>query len=73
MMTEGQMLAGLRAVVNCRGGQSRLAERCGVQPQYISGIVSGRFRPSDKVLAGLGLRRVVLYEVIEPQAGEGEA
>jgi hypothetical protein len=54
--------------VRLAGEQRILANACGVSPQYLCDVLSGRREPGAKLLKGLGYRRVVIYEQ-EPQAG----
>lgn len=43
-------------------GQNVLARRLGVSNAYVSDIVNGRRDPGQKILEGLGYRRVISYE-----------
>ncbi len=42
-------------------GQRGLAARLGVSASYLNDVIRGRKCPGDKLLRGLGLRRVALY------------
>lgn len=47
----------------------QLAERLGVTQGYLSKVIAGDCKPGNKLLSALGLRKVVIYEVVkEPQS-----
>jgi hypothetical protein len=51
------------------GWQSELARAAGVPPSAVCQVVLGLIKPGDRLLEALGLRKVVLYEVVgEPVA-----
>ena len=64
-MTEEQVREALRGLVEKERSAGAFAEKCGVSPTFVSRVLSGRDPPSAKLLAPLGLRRVVTYEIAE--------
>lgn len=65
-LTEAEVLARLAAAVLESGSVAELARRWGCTPAYLFRVQSGKDPIGPKVLAGLGLRRVELYEPIGP-------
>lgn len=61
MLTRVELFALLRKSCSDAGGQSAWAEMHGVSASYLSDVVNSRREPGDKILAGLGLRKVVRY------------
>lgn len=61
-MTLPQLIIELEHLVNRCGSQKALAERLNVSQAYLSDVLSGRREPGDKILAPLGLTRVVTYQ-----------
>ena len=55
------------------GGQKQLADKLGYKPPYISDILNGRRDVTDKMLAKIGLRRVVVRASAGGRAMRGEA
>jgi hypothetical protein len=62
MMNERKMLDRLRDECDRLGSQEKWARLNGLTPSYLSDVLNGRTPAGPKVLAGLGLRRVVGYE-----------
>lgn len=60
-MTKEQVIAALRQACVSAGSQGAWAAAHGVSPTYVSDTLSGRRDLSDKVLAALGLERVIVY------------
>lgn len=44
-----------------KGSQRQLAVALGVSPMFLNNVFNGKKDPGDKVLAKLGLERVVMY------------
>lgn len=59
-MTDEEAVEKLRDAVKEAGNQSRFAERSGLPQSYISDVLNGHRRPSDKLLMSIGLRRVLV-------------
>ena len=55
--------ANLRKAIADAGGQSAWAKQVGLTPSYVNDVLLGRRDPGPAVLAALGLRRVISYEV----------
>lgn len=51
----------LRDQCRSAGGQRAWAQANGVSEQYVCDILNARREPGDKILAAIGLRRVVRY------------
>jgi transcriptional regulator with XRE-family HTH domain len=43
------------------GSQAEMAEKIGVSPQYLSDVLNEKRGPGDKILAYLGLEKVITY------------
>ena len=66
-MTHTQLQNRLRKM--CANRQLRpVARDLGVAPAAVSNVIQGRIMPGPKLLAALGLRRVVTYRPVEPLA-----
>lgn len=52
----------LRQACDASGSQQAWAQEHGVSPQYVGDVLLGRREPGDKILDGLGLRKIVTYE-----------
>lgn len=64
-MTPDGLREMLRSLVSYEGGQQRLAKRLGISPQYLCDVLAARREPGNRLLKGLGCRRVVVYEINE--------
>ncbi|MBI5651743.1 MAG: helix-turn-helix domain-containing protein [Chloroflexi bacterium] len=60
-MTRDEVVELLRKKIEKAGTQVAIAREFGVTEAYISDILHGKSAPGEKVLVGLGLRRVVSY------------
>jgi hypothetical protein len=67
-MTTEEVVQMLQAAVKQAGSQEAWARRHGCAIGRVGEVVRGRRDPDDRILAGLGLRRVVTYEPIETEA-----
>ncbi|KKK63354.1 hypothetical protein LCGC14_2995130 [marine sediment metagenome] len=65
MLTVDEVRLELWKAVETEGTQKAWAENRDLSPQYISDVLNGRREPGPLILAGLGLRRVVTYEVCD--------
>ena len=61
MLTENDVLARLRAAVESAGGQKQFAAQAGLTPAYINDVLHRRRALADRILAAIGLERVVVY------------
>ncbi|MEO9787543.1 MAG: transcriptional regulator [Aurantimonas coralicida] len=52
----------LRQACADAGSQQAWATANGVSPQYVGDVLLGRREPGDKILDGLGVRKIVTYE-----------
>jgi len=59
-ITQGQVLARLRAIVKTRT-QSSLADEIGVSRSFLNEVVRGTRPPTGKILDHLGLRAQTVY------------
>lgn len=64
MLTEQEVMDRLQAAVAAAGGQRRFAEACGLTPAYINDVMHGRRALADRILAALGIRRTITYQVV---------
>ena len=55
-----------KRVFEC-GSQSAFAKSLGVTPQYVSDILAGKRAIPDKVLAAIGVERVVSYRITKQE------
>lgn len=58
----------LRKACMAAGGQSAWAEAHAMSPAYVSDVLNGRREPGAKILAALGLRKVVRYVPVKVSA-----
>lgn len=59
-MTENDAVNKIREEVMREGTQARFAERAELPQSYISDVLNGKRRPSDKLLRAVGLARVLV-------------
>lgn len=66
-MTEAELRVILKARLAAAGdnAQRDVARALGVSPSYLSEVLSEKMPPGPKLLAGLGLVKVVSYEPVE--------
>jgi transcriptional regulator with XRE-family HTH domain len=43
------------------GNQAQMARKIGISPQYLNDVLSGKRGAGDKILAYLGLEKIVTY------------
>lgn len=55
-MTEKDALSRLNEAVSEAGGQSSFARHAGISQSFVSDVLSGKRRPSPRLLRALGLR-----------------
>lgn len=65
-MTKSELIEHLRQLLAEAGTQKELAARLGVSAAYLGDVLLGRKEPGKKLLAALGVERVVIYR----RAGE---
>lgn len=65
MLTEDDVRAAVESMLTTRT-QKQLAEELGVSTGYLNDYLHFRREPGAKLLEGLGIRRVVMYEHLEP-------
>jgi len=61
-MTASDVRDLLRSACATAGSQQAWAREHGVSPQYVGDVILGRREPGDKILDGLGIKKVVTYE-----------
>jgi DNA-binding transcriptional regulator YdaS (Cro superfamily) len=61
MLTEQEVRDRLRGAVEQAGGQRRFADMHGFTPAYVNDVVHGRRALADRILAAIGVERVVSY------------
>lgn len=66
-MTHGDLLAILNQRIAQAGGVTRFAEQIHVSHTYIYDVVNGRQPPGPAILDAIGVRKVVMYELIEEE------
>lgn len=59
-MKANEVLRRLEAAIEEAGSQAALADRLGISRQFVNDVRAGRKEPSDKILAGIGLRREIV-------------
>jgi len=59
-MTDLDPIDALKKAIEDAGSQNALARRIGLPQAYLSQVLSGSRPPSENLLAGLGLKRVVV-------------
>lgn len=64
-MTKTEFMLFLHDKIREAGDQKTLAKQLGISQGYLSDVLLGRREPADKILTGLGLRRVVTFEFID--------
>ena len=72
MITPNDIRDKLQMVCRLSGSQAAVARRIGVAPQFISKVLDGQSPPSDKILAALGLERIVVYRPIAGRKGKSK-
>lgn len=65
MLTEQDVLDRFRAAIDAAGSQAAFARQHGVSLQYVNDVIRGRRDIGQKILAVLGVERVVLYRLID--------
>jgi len=63
-MTREQLLARLRRECDRAGGQTAWARSNNMSAVYVSDVLAGKREPAGKMLAALGVERVVSYRLI---------
>lgn len=51
------------------GSQGAWGKRHGLSQIYVSDVIHGRRAPGEKILAALGLRKIILYDDIDSTGG----
>lgn len=64
MLTETQVIERLRAACAAAGGQKAFAKAHGLTPGYVHDVLHSKRAPADRILAALGIERVVIYQEI---------
>lgn len=52
----------VRLGIDIAGSQAAYAEQLGISPQYLCDVLYDRREPGDKMLDGMGLKRIVKYK-----------
>lgn len=63
-VTGEQLTKRLQSDIKRAGSQRKWAAEHDVTGQYVCDLLRGRREPGPKILAALGVRRVVAYEVV---------
>lgn len=61
MLTEMQVIERLRAACKAAGGQKAFARLHDFTPAYVHDVLHGRRPPADRILAAIGLERIIVY------------
>lgn len=61
MLTEHDVMERLRGAVVKAGGQRQFAKAHGFTPGYIHDVLHGKRALADRILAAIGVERVVMY------------
>lgn len=64
-MTKTQLLAILKKQCDRAGSQTAWARENGLSAVYVSDVLTGKRDPAGKLLAALGVERVVSYRRLE--------
>lgn len=64
MLTEQEVKERLLAAVIAAGGQRKFAEAHGLTPAYVNDVVHGRRAMADRILAAIGIKRTITYQVV---------
>ena len=62
--------ADLRKSCDAAGGQSKWSLAHGISPQYVNDVLNARKDPGPKILAALGLRRVIAFAPINQKESD---
>lgn len=65
-MNTESLLKRLSADIDATGSQHAWSEKHGINQSYVSLVLSQRRAPGPLILAALGVRKVVGYEVLKP-------
>lgn len=65
-MNTESLLKRLSAGIDATGSQHAWSEKHGINQSYVSLVLSQRRPPGPLILAALGVRKVVGYEVLKP-------
>ena len=65
LITLHQFIDLLSDEVKKAGSQKDLAKKFGVSAQYVSDVLNGKREPGEAILEPLGLRKVIVYELVE--------
>lgn len=71
-MDRTAVLGRLRAAIATVGTAAEFCRKHSVSEAYVSEVLSGSKPPADKILAALGLERVVTYREINPTEKDEE-
>lgn len=61
-MTEDEVIERLRVACQNAGGQKAFAKLHDFTPAYVSDVLRGKRGPADRILAAIGLERVIIYQ-----------
>lgn len=65
MLTEQDVMDLLRVAIDVAGSQAAFARQHGISLQYINDVMRGRREIGQKILAVLGIERVVSYRLVD--------
>lgn len=70
-MTEQEARERLRAAIQAVGGQRRFAEAHGFSPAYVNDVLRGKRDLAERILAVIGIERVVVHQVTYREKSDG--
>lgn len=56
-----------------KGALGKFAREAGVSPAFVCAVIAGKYRPTDKILAAIGMQRVVFYAPVASDTHAREA
>lgn len=63
--TNVEVLTKLRSICKVRCGAKNFAVKHGFSPTFISGVLSGNDKPTDRLIEALGWHKTVVWEKIK--------
>lgn len=72
-MTEQEVIERLRAAIEQAGSQQAFADAFGFTAGYVSDVLRGKRDLADRILAAIGVERVVTYQLANGAASGAQA
>jgi DNA-binding transcriptional regulator YdaS (Cro superfamily) len=66
-LTEQEVIEQLRSAIASAGGQRAYADVHGFTPGYVSDVMRGKRALADRILATIGVERIVTYTKRQPE------